>query len=53
MHIPQQTHGAAPFRVKITPRSEAHAALIRRECKAIADELTLINSGTYPKVAAV
>lgn len=33
MTIPQITKNAAPFDVKVTSRSEGHAALIRRECE--------------------
>lgn len=32
MTIPQITHNTAPFHVRITPRSAAHAALVEREC---------------------
>ena len=32
--IPPLAHDSAPFQVKITPRSPAHAALIERECKS-------------------
>ncbi|OBT82018.1 hypothetical protein VE02_09812 [Pseudogymnoascus sp. 03VT05] len=32
MTIPQITNNSAPFHVKITPRSDAHAALVEREC---------------------
>ena len=31
--IPQITKNTAPFDVKVTGRSEAHAALIRRQCE--------------------
>jgi hypothetical protein len=34
-----QTGPKGPFKVIIKPRSDAHAELIRRECKDIADEL--------------
>lgn len=33
MTIPQITKNAAPFEVKVTPRSPAHAALIRTDCE--------------------
>jgi hypothetical protein len=39
MRIPMQTGTQAPFKVTIKPRSEAHADLILRECKSVADEL--------------
>ncbi|UPK94134.1 hypothetical protein LCI18_005069 [Fusarium solani-melongenae] len=32
MTIPQITKNSSPFEVKVTPRSSAHADLIRREC---------------------
>lgn len=32
MRIPQITKHTAPFDVKVSPRSEEHAALIRRDC---------------------
>lgn len=44
MRIPTQIHGHAPFKVIIKPRSAAHAELIRRECKAVADELKMLES---------
>lgn len=34
-----QTGPKGPFKVIIKPRSPAHAELIRRECKEVADEL--------------
>ena len=34
-----QTGPNGPFKVVIKPRSAAHAELIRRECKDVADEL--------------
>jgi len=37
-----QVGNAAPYKVTIKPRSEAHAALIRRECKGVADDLSNI-----------
>lgn len=43
MTIPMQTGNKAPFKTTIRPRSQAHADLIRRECKAVADELEKIN----------
>lgn len=33
MTIPQITKNTPPFQVKVTPRSPAHAALIRRDCE--------------------
>jgi hypothetical protein len=42
MRIPNQTGGHPPFKVIIKPRSQAHADLIRRECKGVADELAKI-----------
>lgn len=33
MTIPQITKNTAPFQVKVTPRSPAHADLIRRDCQ--------------------
>jgi len=33
------TGGKPPFKAILKPRSAAHAELIRRECKAVADEL--------------
>lgn len=42
LRIPMQVGNTAPFKVTIKPRSEAHAALIRRECKGVADELANI-----------
>jgi hypothetical protein len=35
MAIPQLTKHTAPFDVKVSVRSEAHAALIRRDCKEV------------------
>jgi hypothetical protein len=40
-----QTGSKTPFRVTIKPRSEAHAELIRRECKEVADDLARIELG--------
>jgi hypothetical protein len=37
-----QTGDEAPFKVTIKPRSAAHAELIRRECKSVADDLESI-----------
>jgi hypothetical protein len=37
-----QTGEEAPFKVTIKPRSPAHAELIRRECKSVADDLESI-----------
>ncbi|KAK3312725.1 cytochrome P450 [Apodospora peruviana] len=34
MTIPQLTKNSAPFHVRVTPRSAAHAALVRRDCEA-------------------
>ena len=42
LRIPMQVGNAAPFKVTIKPRSEAHAELIRRECKSVAEELSSI-----------
>ena len=42
LRIPMQVGNAPPFKVTIKPRSEAHAALIERECKFAADELSNI-----------
>lgn len=33
MTIPQITKKSSPFEVKVTPRSSAHADLVRRECE--------------------
>jgi hypothetical protein len=33
MAIPQITNGKAQFAVKVTPRSPAHAALVRKDCE--------------------
>lgn len=44
MHIPSQVHEDGPFKVIIKPRSEAHAELIRRECRAVAEELEKIGT---------
>jgi hypothetical protein len=38
-----QTGHKSPFKTTIRPRSQAHADLILRECKAVADELEKIN----------
>jgi hypothetical protein len=35
MTIPQLTKHAAPFDVKVSVRSPAHAALIRRDCEEV------------------
>jgi len=45
MRIPVQVGDKAPFKVKITPRSVAHADLIRRECNDVAEELARIQLG--------
>jgi hypothetical protein len=37
--IPQLTGGKAPFNVKLKPRSEKHAELIRRDCFAATKEV--------------
>lgn len=37
MTIPQITKHAAPFAVKVTVRSKAHADLIRKDCADIVD----------------
>jgi len=42
MNIPAQTGNKPPFKVIIKPRSDAHAELIRRECKVIADDLAAL-----------
>ena len=42
LRIPMQVGDTAPFKVTIKPRSEAHAALIKRDCKGVADELSKI-----------
>lgn len=34
MTIPQITKHTPPFQVKVIPRSQAHAALIRKDCEA-------------------
>jgi hypothetical protein len=39
MTIPQLTGGKAPFNVKLKPRSEKHAELIRRDCYAATKEV--------------
>lgn len=35
MTIPQLTKHTAPFDVKVSVRSEAHAALIRKDCEHV------------------
>jgi hypothetical protein len=47
---PQSRGGVPPFKVVIKPRSEMHAALIRRECQGVADELARISVGREPKL---
>jgi hypothetical protein len=47
MRIPMQTGPNPPFKVTIKPRSEAHAELIRRECKVVADELARIEANAH------
>lgn len=37
MRIPQITKNKAPFSVKVSARSEKHAALIQKECSGVAD----------------
>jgi hypothetical protein len=43
MKIPVQTGPKAPFKVMIKPRTQAHADLILRECKGVADELARLD----------
>ena len=45
------TGGKPPFAAKIKPRSAAHAELVRRECKGVADELSRIESGANLKAS--
>jgi hypothetical protein len=50
MFIPMQTGNKPPFKVTIKPRSQAHADLIRRECREVAEELErLVVDGSYLK----
>jgi hypothetical protein len=52
MHIPNQTGEHTPFKVIIKPRSQAHADLIRKECKATADELAAIEAAAATPLKA-
>ena len=53
MRIPVQVGDGAPFKVRIQPRSAAHAALIRRDCKDVSDELAKIQLGPNRYLKAV
>jgi hypothetical protein len=44
-----QTGPMGPFKVIIKPRSAAHAELIRRGCKDVADELVSLGHGVKAK----
>ena len=45
------TGGNPPFKAILKPRSAAHAELIRRECKGVAEELAGLERGVNMKAS--